>query len=463
MKNFTIIAMLLLSLGVVSVIPFSDAAEANQICIDKVWIENSKGKIACVIPTTADKLVQRGWGTLLDDVTPVDESLTGLEKELTLLSEHDGGVGPLTITPIIGETTKQYFEFYIPGTEELDENEMRIFACGTGSPWVMIGQAASCFLLQTADGHNLIFDLGGGSVGNLNTLGIPGNEMTHVFASHLHVDHIGGLPTFWGQAFMMGRSAPIELYGPSGPDEHLGTSAFVDGFMENWAWDLESKRGEAPKSVHQINVHEFDYSVTQVVYEKDGLTVTSFPAVHAIDGPVSYRIDWNGMSVIYSGDTTLNDFLLENSMNVDVLILQVSPSAEQMSRLFGFSPELATKLTSHVHIAPEAAGVAFYVTQPRLPVIFHMNLFDDEIVPDAYTNIRKYYDDPVVIAQDRTVINVTPDYAVIRQAQVDPLTTPAYTPFGEIDEEKVYFFSDWLEESIVDVEQLKQEIDDGKK
>ena len=146
-------------------------------------------------------------------------------------------------------------------------------------------------------------------------------------------------------------------------------------------------------------------------------------------------------------------------MNVDVLILQVSPSAEQMSRLFGFSPELAEKLTSHVHIAPDAAGVAFHVIQPRLPVIFHMNLFDEEIVPDAFSNIREYYDEPVVIAQDRTVVNVTPDYAVIRQAQVDPLTVPAFTPFGEIDEEKKYFFSEWLEESIVDVEQLKKEID----
>jgi ribonuclease Z len=455
------IFLIVVIIGFFSVIP-SVVAESNQICIDKVWIENSKGKIACVTPSTAEKLVQRGWGTLLENIPMEKESLTGLEKELTLLSEHDGGTGPLTITPIIGETTKQYSEFYVPGTEELDENEMRIFACGTGSPWVMLGQAASCFLLQTADGHNLIFDLGGGSVGNLNTLGVPGNEMTHVFASHLHVDHIGGLPTFWGQAFMMGRSAPIELYGPSGPDDHLGTTAFVEGFMKNWAWDLESKRGEAPKSVHQINIHEFDYSVTQIVYEEDGLTVTSFPAVHAIDGPVSYRIDWNGMSVIYSGDTTLNDFLLENSMNVDVLILQVSPSAEQMSRLFGFSPELATKLTSHVHIAPDAAGVAFHVTQPRLPVIFHMNLFDTEIVPDAYTNIREYYEGPVVIAQDRTVINVTPDYAIIRQAQVDPLTTPSFTPFGEIDEEKQYFLSDWLEESIVDVEQLKKKIDSKK-
>jgi len=35
---------------------------SNQICIDKVWIENKKGKIACVTPTTSDKLVERGWG-----------------------------------------------------------------------------------------------------------------------------------------------------------------------------------------------------------------------------------------------------------------------------------------------------------------------------------------------------------------------------------------------------------------
>jgi len=52
---------LILSIGLAPVIPFSDAAESNQICIDKVWIENSKGKIACVTSTTADKLVERGW------------------------------------------------------------------------------------------------------------------------------------------------------------------------------------------------------------------------------------------------------------------------------------------------------------------------------------------------------------------------------------------------------------------
>ena len=43
-----------------STFPSGDAIEYDQICIDKVWIENSKGKIACVTLATADVLVERG-------------------------------------------------------------------------------------------------------------------------------------------------------------------------------------------------------------------------------------------------------------------------------------------------------------------------------------------------------------------------------------------------------------------
>jgi len=70
MNRFLIFALipLILSIGISPAIPFSDAVEYSQICIDKVWIEKtSTGKIACVTPSTAEKLVQRGWGTLLSD------------------------------------------------------------------------------------------------------------------------------------------------------------------------------------------------------------------------------------------------------------------------------------------------------------------------------------------------------------------------------------------------------------
>ncbi len=64
-----IIFALILTLGLVPTFLFNDAlaTESNEICIDKVWIENSKGKIACVTSSTAEKLVERGWGTILDE------------------------------------------------------------------------------------------------------------------------------------------------------------------------------------------------------------------------------------------------------------------------------------------------------------------------------------------------------------------------------------------------------------
>ena len=80
--RFVIFALipLILSIGITPVIPFGDAAEKTQICIDKVWIENTKGKIACVASNTADKLVERGWGTLLEEI-PMEEPL---EKRVTI-------------------------------------------------------------------------------------------------------------------------------------------------------------------------------------------------------------------------------------------------------------------------------------------------------------------------------------------------------------------------------------------
>ena len=53
---------LILSIGIIPAILFSDAAEPSKICIDKVWIESTRGRIACVTPSTGEKLVERGWG-----------------------------------------------------------------------------------------------------------------------------------------------------------------------------------------------------------------------------------------------------------------------------------------------------------------------------------------------------------------------------------------------------------------
>ena len=41
-------------------------SEQDLICKDKVWVENKAGKIACVTPSTAQQLIERGWGRILE-------------------------------------------------------------------------------------------------------------------------------------------------------------------------------------------------------------------------------------------------------------------------------------------------------------------------------------------------------------------------------------------------------------
>jgi hypothetical protein len=324
---FTLIP-LILSIGIAPAIPFSNATEYDQICIDKVWLENSRGKIACVTQSTADKLVERGWGALLDDnafsepkactldytpVCGVDGEVYGnmcaLEssnvelayrgecnytgqygidygEEKFLVPVGDGGTDPLTVTPVLGNPTKTYPEFYVPGEEELEEDEIRIIFCGTGMPYVTYLQGASCVIVQTGDGRSILLDLGSGSIGRINSLKIPGDELTHVFVSHLHTDHIGDLGPFWSQAYLSGRTVPIELYGPTGEDPSLGTTVFVEKFLESWKWDYETRNGRVMNTGMAINAHEFDFSKTHVIFEEDDLKVTSFPAVHALIGMI---------------------------------------------------------------------------------------------------------------------------------------------------------------------------------
>ena len=52
---------------------------------------------------------------------------------------------------------------YFPGTEDLDPDEMRVTALGTGMPIARPKQAAACFLVELGNGDKFLFDIGSGS------------------------------------------------------------------------------------------------------------------------------------------------------------------------------------------------------------------------------------------------------------------------------------------------------------
>jgi ribonuclease Z len=469
MSRFVIFALipLILSIGFAPAFPFSGATEYDQICVDKVWLENSKGKIACVTPATADILVERGWGTILEilEDAPQEGAMSmrwnegdeiDYASELSLVPQVDGGDRALTVTPVIGTPDREFSEKYVVGTEELREDEMRITFCGSGMPYPVYQQASACVVVELGNGDVFVFDLGSNSIGRINGMAIDIDKLNKVFLGHLHLDHAGDLGIMWAQGGWAGRTVPLEVYGPSGPDHSMGTEVFVENTLEAGKWDIQSRMDGIPTVGMAINTHEFDYTKTQIIYEENGATVTSFPAVHGIDGAVSFRLDWNDLSMVFSSDTKPNTFLVENSQNVDVLIHEGFIPAQTMSDIQGIPLEFATFVSEDIHTPPDGAGVVYDMTQPRLAVLYHV-ILTQEVITESFELLRTTYDGPALYTEDLVTINVTPDYVISRPTEIIKNYYPPYKNVeGEVQGTD-YPISDWLKEATIDWKSYKEE------
>ena len=156
----------------------------------------------------------------------------------------------------------------------------------TGRPFVRRAQANCSWLIELGSGDKFVMDFGSGSQANFTALEIPHQAITAYFATHLHADHVGDFAQVWIGSWAGGRVKPLIVYGPSGPEPKYGTAHFVRKQMESPAWDTDTRLGTLPDAGAEVEVHEFDYRQTGVVYDRNGAVIKSFPAVHIYDGPV---------------------------------------------------------------------------------------------------------------------------------------------------------------------------------
>ena len=298
-------------------------------------------------------------------------------------------------------------DYYFPNTEPLAANEMRVIALGTGRPFVRRAQANTSWLVELGNGDKFVFDFGSGSQSNFTALEIPHQDITAYFATHLHADHVGDFAQVWIGSWAGGRIKPLVVYGPSGPEAKYGIEHFVRRQMESLAWDAETRFGLLPDAGAEVEVHEFDYRQTGTVYEHNGVVTKSFPAVHIYDGPVSYRLEWNGLTFVFSGDTTPSRFFVDNAQNADLLIHECFNTVTQLMERSGYDEKMARGIGTMAHTAPEEAGRVLALVKPRLAVVYHF--FNDfDTTPEIERDIRKHYQGPLALAQDLMVFNVTP-------------------------------------------------------
>ncbi|MEZ5150057.1 guanitoxin biosynthesis MBL fold metallo-hydrolase GntH [Rhodococcus zopfii] len=353
-----------------------------------------------------------------------------MATEITELTElaFEGG-SPLTTTPIVGSRPSADPPGSTPGAESVPDGQIRVTVLGSGDPFVKPSQASASLLIEVGNPERdrFFFDLGSGSLANYNGLRLPVTETTKVFLSHLHADHVGDMPTLVWSLAKAGRRDPVEVWGPAGEVPELGTRAYTTHLEAAHAWDMQSLCGHPGQSGAHTETTEVPWDRTATVYDRNGVQVTSFPVIHIINGAVGYRLDYNGRSVVFSGDTRPCRPLVAACDGADLLVHETFPSASVFARKAGVPLEFAERVVNDSHTSPTMAGSVFARAGARMSVMWHLAV-DHETVGPAYAEMRARYDGPVTIAQDLTVFDIGADTVIARQTTVDPAAWPVVGP-----------------------------------
>jgi ribonuclease Z len=363
-----------------------------------------------------------------------------------------------------------------PQHETLAPDEMRITFLGT---WYCPRLAQDCnsVFVELGNNDSFVFDCGSGVMAKYNALDVPLSRMTKIFLTHLHGDHMSDLTHIYSFGPAYDRKIPLYVWGPtkSGvPDPVTGdtyddgtinycgllrealrwhtesfsfqTTAFVDYIYPTWTVPVPGGGTGTPpqvKDAYDLVPFECDWTKEGfLAYQYNNVTITTFPAVHARKGSISYKLEWQVgkdgagnpivLSMIFTGDTKPNNYVVRQATNgVDVLIHEMTTSAAVWTEKFtGLTQADGALYTNAVtacqnvinssHTPEKAFGYILHklAVSPRLAVGTHFPATDDTI-REAFAGIRSWYPKgDVTVASDFMVINVTKAGIRVRRAVV---------------------------------------------
>jgi ribonuclease Z len=127
------------------------------------------------------------------------------------------------------------------------------------------GRNMTAQLLNMRD-HHFLIDCAEGTQHQFQRFGFKLQKINHIFISHLHGDHIFGLPGFLLSMSLNNRKENLHVFGP------LGTKTYLDTCFAISQSHLS----------FEIIVHETDPQKSSLLFENNDLTVTGFPLLHRI-------------------------------------------------------------------------------------------------------------------------------------------------------------------------------------
>ena len=269
--------------------------------------------------------------------------------------------------------------------------EMEISFLGTGSG-TSIYRAHTAIAVVCPDGTRLLLDASSGNsvLRNGAQLGMDGADFGQVLLTHHHPDHMSGLIFLqFHRAQALQEESPLLVY---------GTGEALDGLRRhclNTRLNVTDIDGNSGRNHEGREVLRWQEATADQPLELGPKTVAwTFPVNH-ISGAVGWRVESDGVSLVFSGDTRYSRSLVDASQGTDILIHEALCTDDDQA--------LAD---SRAHAtAGEAARSAAQAGASRLALTHIGNPFHANTQPLA-DEASRFYNGPVAVAHDLLQITV---------------------------------------------------------